>query len=237
MENFSFTYNNHRYLKLDKYIMKKNDKGKYVNTNVYKDYEDLEQITKINKMVDEFNNITLNETPKNKNKKKKRKAFTTDEKIYLFQRQFNYFCGNYPKSNLSSILGFHCNSYNNPSESFITQRQDFFEIEHLIQFSRGGEDNLSNCYLLCSNCHRVKTKKERNKENLKIMEEEFKLNKDELCNDFRKHFKKNLKEYINENNFHKTHKKEIKRLNDIVCAIEKNGHYVYVHSNTISKYT
>ena len=210
---FDFTYNNHRYITLPQYVKISGKRKKKI-------YNNDNELKKIIDHKDKIHDL------KNNNK---RRVFSEKEKIYLFRRQFNYFCGNYPNSILSEIIGFHCSSYDHPYNSFKSKSQDFFEIEHLIQYSRGGKDNFSNCYLLCSNCHKIKTGKEKNKLLLQNMEDIFKKEKYKVCKEFKYFFLKNMKEYINYHNFHNTHPEEIEKFNDIINSIDINGYCILKH--------
>jgi 5-methylcytosine-specific restriction endonuclease McrA len=219
---------NKEYLQSERYVAVgygKAMKNKKVVKAFY-DYKDLEEFSKCK------DRLYVNKIKKIKRKKDeeiKRRNYSDKEKQYLHLRQYNYFCGNYPDSILSKLLRFHCTSYDNPSQLFKIQNQQFFEIEHLVQFSRGGKDDFSNCYLLCSNCHAVKTAMERNTEKLKIMEEVFKKEGNKLCNDFRDNFLRNMEKYILENEYNLKYPQEVDKFKDIVISIHKNDICIIKH--------
>lgn len=199
------------------------------------DYNDL-YIYKLEKdrKYEEINSKNTSRERKKKNKKIKRRNFSKMEKDYLSLRHFKYFCSNYPGSPLNCIIGDICQSYRITEMSFRTMSEHSLEIEHLIPLNAGGEDNFNNCYMLCANCHRIKTNKEKNidfKNNMiEIINSDD--NKNKICKDFRLNFKKGMEKYISENRLHIKYPKDILMFSNIIKSLLKYSMVIRVHENT-----
>ena len=237
MENNNYIYNmfnrepiNKKYLKPEQYVVKGYGKA-YKIRKVVKAFNNYNELGSLISCKDKIYADKIMKLKREKKYKEiKRRSYSEKEKQFLFLRQFNYFCGNYPNSPLSKILRFHCSSYDNPLNLFKLQNQQFLEIEHLIQFSKGGKDDSSNCYLLCSNCHSVKTAMERKKEKLIEMEKIFKEEGKKHTEDFRNNFMKNMEYYILENEYYIRFPNEVDKFKDIVISIKENDACIIKHT-------
>ena len=74
----------------------------------------------------------------------------------LLHRQ-NKCCANYPGSNLFDMGDHKCLLWKN-SDHNGEFTDSGFEIDHIIEFSETGDNNIDNLQLLCPDCHRFKTK-------------------------------------------------------------------------------
>ena len=87
-----------------------------------------------------------------KPKRKRNLPESLKKKVVILQR---FKCANFPNSNLKFIDQYNCPLYTTNDGLF---DESGWEIDHIIEFSSGGSDDVSNLQALCPSCHRVKTK-------------------------------------------------------------------------------
>ena len=83
----------------------------------------------------------------------RKRTLTSSRKQHVASKQ-GYKCANKPNSDC--IPNYNCPLWSYRDGVF---DEAGFEIDHIIEFSLGGSDDLNNCQALCLNCHRVKTKR------------------------------------------------------------------------------
>lgn len=82
---------------------------------------------------------------------RRKRTLTGTQKKNVVSRQ-SYKCANKPGSNC--IKDYECPIWKSRDGIF---DESGYEIDHIIEFSVGGSDELENCQALCLCCHRVKT--------------------------------------------------------------------------------
>jgi len=85
------------------------------------------------------------------NIKKRYVSEITKKHVVILQ---NFKCANSPNSNLKNIGKYKCHLYQIGDGSF---NESGWEIDHIVEFSIGGSDDISNLQALCVCCHQVKT--------------------------------------------------------------------------------
>ena len=86
---------------------------------------------------------------------KRKRRLTVSQKKTVAGRQ-NYKCANSIGSEFAKTYDFTCLLWSHPERQG-TFGKEGYEIDHIIEFSQGGEDSIENCQALCLSCHRVKT--------------------------------------------------------------------------------
>src|SRR6516225_5826964 len=77
---------------------------------------------------------------------------TLKKKIVILQ-QFK--CNNSPNKNLRFIGNYECPLYKNSDGMFDNAG---WEIDHIVEISKNGTNDITNLQALCPSCHSVKTK-------------------------------------------------------------------------------
>lgn len=85
---------------------------------------------------------------------KLKRTVTESQKKFIAGCQ-RYKCANNPNSNLNGLSQYDCPLWKNNDGSF---DEAGYEIDHIEEFCKNGNDDNSNLQALCISCHRVKTK-------------------------------------------------------------------------------
>ena len=104
----------------------------------------------------ENDNILSDETIKEK-KTNKRKNLPTSIRNKIAGDQ-HYKCNNTPGSKLSGLVGYECPLWKLDNDSRGSFDAAGFDIDHILEVSKGGSDKRDNLQALCPSCHAYKTR-------------------------------------------------------------------------------
>lgn len=97
---------------------------------------------------------------KNIKKSKSARSLTEATKKIIAGKQY-YKCANSPQSNLECLSGYLCPQWKTNEDTITIGSFDEsgYEIDHIIEFVKTGDDSENNLQALCKSCHSVKTKR------------------------------------------------------------------------------